>query len=113
MEIIAGIIIGLTIYVAIIEFASRLTFGALLNENIVDELLVNRIDKMQLNQYNDKIMNEYESSPFAPYVSLMPLSIFSKWQIDDSGRIPRWSKWTKILDERRKALIENSNDTEA
>lgn len=84
------------------EFAGALTYGWYLSDKQIGAILENNMDKMRLNQFADHILSDPYS---AGYVAHKSLPLISKWYIAKVGMIPRWSKWSKVLDEKRDELL--------
>lgn len=78
------------------------------------------IDEEQLDAYLGKYLEDAELNPFSKggtlfsglprYVS-RHRTLLTKWHIDEYGTVPRWSKWTKRLDDKRSELLKERRVT--
>jgi len=101
---IISIIVGAGVLVFLIEEDShKYVYGSLLKEDFLDQFFDSRIDTYELNQLTSYIMKE-KANFRAPYIAIAK-SFLSKWHINRVGCIPRWSKWSKRLDEKREELL--------
>jgi hypothetical protein len=83
------------------EFAHWSVYGRPVPEDEIDYYLTKYLPDAHLNPYSD---NGPLFCDMPRYVSRSQ-SVLSKWYIQDYGWIPRWSKWTKVLDAKRAELL--------
>lgn len=102
MKIIILILIVTLFFVLIYELTNFFTYGKPLD----DEELKIFVEK-HLNSYEINIKNLWYSYNL-PYVS-KKYSIFFSWYIQDYGQILRWSKFSKIFNEKNKELEKGIN----
>lgn len=97
-------------------FAMYAVYGRYLSDEDIEIIVSKDLDTMKLNPYSD---NHSIISPAFDlnkvdryYLGRARLATLSKWHIgalgENLGQIPRWSKWSKILDEKREELIINN-----
>lgn len=87
------IIYCLLVIVAIMEFATFITYGWFVSKQITDVYMNLDESKLRLNQFNPSILSTN------CYITNVPFSIFSKYHISGLGTIPRWSKLHKRVNE--------------
>lgn len=72
------------------------------------------VDEAQLDAYLGKYLDEATLNPYSANRTLLSnlpryasrhRTILSQWHIDEMGCVPRWSKWTKRLDDKRAELL--------
>lgn len=101
------LLISLAVLVSIVlfafTFATFTTYGWWIPEHHLDSFLEKNLTKYKLNSFDSGILSAFEGN--LPYISILPFDLFAKWQINDVGTIPRWSKWSKALDDRRFQLL--------
>jgi hypothetical protein len=87
--------------VACVELANYAVLGKLLlDENKLTRVIDKALTKnKELNQYNSTMI--YLGN--LPYISSSP-GLLSKYYISDIGRIPRWSKTTRLINKAFKDL---------
>ena len=91
------------IYIFATELAGHLVLGKFIKENELQYFLEKNLNKYTY--YNSSL--KYLDNPSAniPYISKTPtFTISTKWYIGNIGRIPRWSKYSKIIDKHFKEL---------
>ena len=79
--------------VAIMEFATFMTYGGFVSKQITDVYMNLDESNLRLNQFDPSILNTHT------YITNVPFSVFSKYHISGLGTIPRWSKLHKIVNE--------------
>lgn len=111
MKKILVVFIILTLLISVAgELASKTVYGRLGSKQEVEEWF----SKHPLSSYHlnifDNEMFQYDNV-FDEYIAKEkgPVTL-SKWNIHDVGRIPRWSNWSKKLDERREELMKTQVD---
>jgi len=95
-------ILFLVVMFLIIEGTHFHVYGWFIKEEELDAYLGKYLPTATLNPYSE---NGTLFSDMPRYVSRSN-SILCKWSIERYGVIPRWSKWTKQLDEKRAELME-------
>ena len=86
------------------EIAHRSVFGKPLDEVTLDRFFETTFDKYdKLNGYSTNILIRTDNWD-APYIAINR-SPTQKWYIQDLGTIPKKSKWTKKLDDKRMELM--------
>ena len=105
MPILIGILIGFSALAIINEVVACSVLGWFIPAKKLDDFF-----EKNLEDYKNEFLNEERSSRMfygiavedralgLPYISRGPLPAIGKWYIQDMGRIPRWSKWSKELD---------------
>lgn len=98
------------------EFSTRTVYGRMLGEDELKIFLDKYLDKMELNQFNPRIMS-HRFDPKNPAVGLdVPFmashghpfpSLRSKWHINDYGIISRKGEAHKRIEARHKELMED------
>lgn len=101
MDLVLSILIPVLFALIAFEGSTRLTYGPLLKEVWLDGYIKTRLPNLRLNFYTPSILTDNEY----PFIAKSMPALTSKWYIDGIGRIPRWSKWSKILDKRRMELL--------
>jgi hypothetical protein len=81
------------IIVAIIEFATFMTYGGFVSKQITDVYMNLDESNLRLNQFDPSILSTNS------YITNVPFSVFSKYHISGLGTIPRWSKLHKRVNE--------------
>jgi len=104
--------IGLLVIATTLELTNNLAYGKLLlDENILTRVVDKASEQSkELNQFNQNMI--YLGK--LPYISTCN-SPLAKYHISNVGRIPRWSKATKIIDQAYKSCNKttpNSNQLE-
>ena len=106
MPILIGILIGLSALFVINEVVASSVLGWFIPAKKLDEFF-----EKNLVDYQDEFLKEERPARMfygiavgdrdlhLPFISHGPLPAISKWYIHEMGRIPRWSKWSKKLDE--------------
>lgn len=79
--------------VAIMEFATFMTYGGFVSKQITDVYMNLDESKLRLNQFNPSILSTNCC------ITHVPFSLFSKYHISGFGTIPRWSKLHKRVNE--------------
>lgn len=100
------VIIGALILVAaaiflIVESVHISVYGWPIDEDELDMYLDKHLDKAEMNPYSQ---NGTLFSGMPRYVARSQ-SFLTKWHIEGYGTIPRWSKWTEVLDKKRLELF--------
>lgn len=95
MEIIYSIVFAIAILVSVFEVSSRFVYGALIKKEYLDKYFAAHIDEYKEGHKSGHILHGMFCSP---YISTGG-GILAKYYVSNLGRIPRWSKWTKVLDE--------------
>jgi len=85
------------------EFATRSTYGGFIPDSEIGPFLERHWDEMELNELNRKGELFYIPGK-APFIA-SHWSLFSKWHVYGEGVVPRWSKWSKKLDEKHQELF--------
>ncbi len=94
------IILTVFLLVLVLEgIVHKSVYGPLLNDEFLDKYFDKRWKNYtELNTYDSYIISG------DPYLAVAP-SFFTRWHISDIGCIPRWSKWSKALDDLRVELL--------
>lgn len=79
------VLIGL---IAVSEFATVISMGRFIPKKIRNAFMHLDTTKMRLNRYDPSILNLNKNM----WVTNTPLSILSKYYINNFGTVPRWSK---------------------
>lgn len=90
------------LFFLVIEGTHFHVYGWFIKEEELDAYLGKYLGQAGLNPYSE---NGTLFCDMPRYVSRSN-SFLSKWSVERYGVIPRWSKWTKKLDERRAELME-------
>lgn len=101
MIIILCWIIGM---VLIFEGVHFFVYGWFAQESELDVFFNKHLTNYKLNPYNANSFSAAATSFDLPYIA-QSTSFTSKWYIEDQGVIPRWSPWSKKLDERQESLF--------
>lgn len=89
-------------FVAAGEIATYTVYGRFLKDEEIDAYLTKYLPQATLNEY-DPDQELFADMP--RYLSMHRFTLLSKWHIQDTGVIPRWSKWSDKIDQRRAELI--------
>lgn len=100
--VLSFVVIGTSGFFICVEFAHFMVLGWIIPEADLDAYLGKYLQVAQLNPYASE-RNLFCDVP--QYISSSSQSFMAKWHIEDFGVIPRWSKWSKRLDERRAELL--------
>ncbi len=88
-NIIYGFGIAFLIVLITMEISCYFVYGGFITKE-VEEIYMNLDEsKLRLNSYNASILSTNR------YITNVPFSLFTKYHIEDLGRIPRWSKLHK------------------
>lgn len=90
------------------EAISRYVYGRFIKEEELDSFLSANLDSYELNEWDTTNRLLFKDGKPSIAQHFMPLgSILSKWHIVGvgGGSIPRWSRWSKLLDIKRRQLI--------
>lgn len=99
------LIIFTIVFIGTFELAHISVYGWLTPEEELDVYLEKYLDGYKLNDLSGKPDQLYLSGK--PYIAKSPQpSIMSKWYLRDYGRISRWSKWSKRIDEKVADLVD-------
>jgi hypothetical protein len=91
------------IAISIMEFASFAVYGKILNSAFYEDVIKIQSQKgVRLNGIDPSIINIGN----LPYITTN-FSLFNKWHITGIGRVWRWSKLSKLIDEIHKQAILN------
>ncbi len=86
------------------EIASNNVSGKLLKDREMDAFMDKYLDQYKMIESSSSPLLWIPGSPEIPYIAVAN-SPLSKWYIGDHyGRIPRWSKYTRMIDERYETL---------
>ena len=91
---------ALTIIVLSAELAHIIAYGFPLKDTVIE--MVYSSD-LVLNTFNDEILSK--ENGIGEFFSISAKNLFTKWYINDIGTIPRWSIYSKLLDQKRLELI--------
>lgn len=100
MLIILSVLLALVIF-ASLEFAHRSVYGGMIDEKELDVFFGKHLDSYHINEFatNDWMFAADLGKRDLPYLARAAWTL-NTWYIKDYGTIPRWSKWSKALDER-------------
>lgn len=84
----------------VVESAHWWVVGGFIKEKELDAYFSKYLPYSKLNPYSNTLLTDM------PKYTARSQSPLSKWYIQDYGSIPRWSKWSKRLDARRKSLLQ-------
>ena len=112
-----ALILGLTLMVwAVIlflvwELSKRLVCGRLLSEDELDVFFSAHLEEYVLNECSknkDLLSHGPQTEPFVSRNTRSYITPFnlSYWYINDVGRVPRWSRWHRLLEIKRRQLID-------
>jgi len=111
LALIAGTAIVAVVFITADMAAHRNVFGPMISEDELDAYLGKYLNEAVLNPYSS------DGSLFCDiplYIARQP-SILSEWYIERrngaGGPIPRKSKWTKLINERRAQLLAEGRKT--
>jgi predicted membrane channel-forming protein YqfA (hemolysin III family) len=93
-------------FVAIVEFATFITYDGFVSKQIADLYMNLDESKLRLNLFAPSILDYSINKYF--YIAKLPFSILSKYHIQGLGAIPRWSKLHKRVNEYFVIACENS-----
>lgn len=92
------------LFVAVAELAGWSVYGRFIPEEKLDAYFQKYLYSYQINEISKDAPMLY--APELPYLSArQPFQILSRWTMRDSGRIPKWSKWSKLLDAYYETLL--------
>ncbi len=95
MIIFPALLLTAIVIFAIDEFTSRAVYGPFVKEEELDEYFPKKWEEYRAHGASDRLIFGQGT---LPYLS-RSRGVLWAWYIDDIGRIPRWSKWGKKLDE--------------
>ncbi len=96
--------IGSVLVVMINEGITIRVFGRWLRREELDEYLTENLERYTLNEMDYSRDLLYLRS--MPYLSKVPMPILTVWYIAGRGVIPRWSPWTKKIQQKRDELVD-------
>lgn len=99
-----SIILILLAAAIVVEVIHTIVFGWLLKEKELDAYLSKYLPFAKLNPFSEK------RTLFCDMPNFIALnnSFLSQWYIQDYGCVPRWSKWDKLISEKRRVLLEEN-----
>lgn len=97
----------LVFMIVVFEVIGRVIFGKFIEEKDLDAYLLKYLSEYKLNDCDDPGRNQMFSNYELPYISVHT-TFMSRWYIEKLGRIRRWSKWTKIINEYHAKLEKES-----
>lgn len=99
------------------EISAWGAWGGFISEDRLDAFLGRYLHLYELNEFDREREllgarlpakeNDFFGTPL-PYLSKCKGSMFATWYLQDTGRIPRWSRWSKKLDAYREELIKKT-----
>lgn len=87
------------ICVLIFQSAARSVYGPLLSDDFLKKYVPKLLKKAWC--HHGDILSNIEQ----PYITRHSGDLFAQWHISDVGRIPRKSKWHKIVNDRWLELL--------
>lgn len=87
-------------FISICEFVTYIVYGGFVSKSVSEEYMNLDISKLRFNSFDSSIImivDQSLSDPF--YIDKVPVSVFSKYHINELGTVPRWSKLSKRIDE--------------
>lgn len=103
-EIVTKILVSTIMFVGVVELCFFSVYGRFIKEKDVEEYLDKRDGNFELNPYNNDILSDYHSYDEKFVAKHIPLSFLSKYHIVGLGRVGRWSKGHKRIDNIFKKL---------
>lgn len=99
------VLVTIVFILVMTSLVSLSVYGRLISDSRLESLFNDvRVSDYRLNRYSDKIIWAKVTSH--NFIAITGLNLMGKYYINDIGTIPRWSKWTKIIDEHRRDLLE-------
>lgn len=96
------IIIILATLILAFEFSSLAVLGRILSDKFLDKYFTKeRLEKYKRDGCSGGLIYSLSGS----FISTNVPSLLSKWYIDGIGRIPRWSKWHKRINELYEEIL--------
>lgn len=105
ISILEGIGLAFLIIFFASEMSSTMVVGWIVRKSKLDNFMEWNIHTYPLTGMSDK-RSMFYGTPNLPFVSKSIGGFLTKWYISDCGRIPRWSKWSKQLDQMRLRYME-------
>jgi len=87
------IIYSLLALIAIMELSTFIIYGGFISKQIEEVYMDLDESALRLNPYDHGILCTN------PYIASVPFSVFAKYHISGIGRVPRWSKLHKRINE--------------
>jgi hypothetical protein len=84
---------------ALFEFATFMCYGSFISKSDADFYMNLDVSKLMVNPIDNEILYWYSSPELGDYIGHVPDSIFSKYYINKIGRVPRWSKLHRKINE--------------
>lgn len=94
LTIVLGILLVVTEFILIFKLASYLVYGGFIQKEKEEFFMNIPDDKYRLNYLDSSILQLHYG-----YISTTPFSILSKYHINSVGKVYRWSKLSKKIDE--------------
>lgn len=110
LSLLLSVGLPIALFFIVLEVANRIVYGALITETNLDAFFEKNLKEYShLNPLSETILSTdwRLSLPFISHTSGWFPVFTSKYYINDFGTIPRWSKWTKVLDGRYADLNAN------
>lgn len=82
----------------ILEGTHRSVFGPSLKQSELEVFFGKHLEKYELNDIDDDAAKSQMWNMELPYIAKSSATFLTKWPIGDIGTIPRWSKWSAVLD---------------
>lgn len=101
MAIIGALILVAAAVFLIVEGVHISVYGWMIDEAELDAYLGKHLEDAEMNPYS---LNGTLFSGMPRYVARSQ-TFLTKWHIEGYGTIPRWSKWTEVLDKKRLELF--------
>lgn len=100
-----GVILGLIIIMSISLMFTVFAVGWFIPKNKLDKYM----EKYEKDYFEMDNRNSMFYGPISlPFIARGCSSVLNRWYISRLGIIPRWSKWSKFLDEKREKWIQHS-----
>ncbi len=97
------IIVGVLSLIVLFEIITFSVYGWFIPKEIEVSFMDLDESKLRLNMFDSSILST------TPYITKLPVSIFSQYYIEGLGVVPRWSKLHKKINQYYAIAIKNGN----
>jgi len=104
MKITILVLIEFIFFITLLECVGRIIFGRFLYNKEVLPFLEKHLQEYRLNKTSWQDGKKCLFNMTLPYIAATPLNLFTRWYIQDYGRIPKWSKADKMITDYFNAL---------
>lgn len=100
---------GCLLIFTLFQTLAFLSEGGFARKELMNNLLIASLPNCVLNDLENKMFDCDTKDKNYPYISSyhtpIDFALLGKWHIEGVGVVPFWSKWNKVLSERRDYLL--------